>query len=121
MKNTIIAIVVLLLIGFGGYKYYKIGIPPKIIVINQTDNPVYNIDLTGRGFKVNLDTLRPKETFIFQPSITNSESGLEVSLTLNDKKYEQGDLAYIQNMSYGKNFLVTIQENGSIKSKRVTN
>ena len=121
MKKSIIAIVIVLLTSFGGYRYYKLGIPPKIIVINQADNAVHNINLIGRGFKVNLDTLRPNEPFIFQPSIINSESGLKVSLTLNEKNYEQADLAYIQNMSYGKNFLITIQKNGTVNSTRITN
>ncbi len=89
-------IIALLLLGL--IVFVPIRGAPVIEISNNTQSILTNVEIAGRGFKnVIIPELSPGQVreVIVSP---RGESGLHISFNVNEKRYEQGDLAYIESI-----------------------
>ena len=117
----IIYTILIALLVYGSYTIYKLNKPTEVQVINQSDYTVKKLICTGREFEIKVDQLLRNESYVFYPTIEGGESSLEISFLMNDESYSKSDLAYLQNKSYGRKYIITISNNGNIKTQLETN
>jgi hypothetical protein len=86
--------------------------PPVITVVNDSGSRITSLVLEGNGFSVVLPDMAPgrSETAIVHPS---GESGLKVSLQLEERIVSKDDLTYIEPAG-GYTAIVTVHKGGQI-------
>jgi hypothetical protein len=78
-----------------GAKLYRYYCSPQVIIVNESNNALTEITLTGTGFQSAIDSI-PQKTTIIETIKPTGESGLKISFNANSQTYSKDGDCYLE-------------------------